>query len=133
MIQQTIDLAGWQQFITAAEVTAAVMALLIGWGLTEIIKRIVYLAGRRSAPRWLWPLLGFLVTLASVVHGWPANGVFPHRWLAALAVAATAPALYAGFIWFLRYKGWNGLASAFTGNRRATDKSCVRLERRKWP
>ncbi len=118
MIQQIIESQGWQQFISAGEVTAVVAALLTGWGLTETLKRIAYQAGGRVAPGWVWPALGFLVTLAAAVMGWPANGIFPHRWIAAIAIAASSPTIYWALIFTLRRLGYGGLASKITGNRR---------------
>lgn len=122
MIQQTIDLAGWQQFVSAAEVTAAVVALIIGWAGTEALKRLAQALGRHTAPAWVYPLTAFLLTLTASVGAWPVGGRFPHPWIAGLALAAAAPTIYTTLIWGLRRAGLDGLASAITGNRRRADR-----------
>ncbi len=133
MIQQTIELAGWQQFISAAEVTAAVVALVVGWAGTEALKRMVLALGLRDAPAWVYPLLAFLLTLTAATGAWPVQGLYPHPYLAGLALAVASPTLYTALIWLLRRAGLDGLASAITGNRRRADRGGPRgMERRGW-
>lgn len=135
MQQQTIQAMqaaaqGGQQFISAGEVTAAVVALLIGWGATEALKRVVYYLNCREFPEWLWPLTGFLTTLFVVTISWPVTGIFPHRWLAGFAIALSAPGSYKLLTWYLRRKGFGWVASLVSGNRRVSGKPRNGFDRR---
>lgn len=118
MIQQTIELAGWQQFISPAEVTAIGVALVIGWAGTEMLKRIAQQVRKQDEPGWVWAWLGFAVTFVAAMATWPKAGVFPHPTAAAMAVALAAPSLYAIVIYALRRTGFQGVASILTGNKR---------------
>lgn len=117
-IQGTIQLAGWQQFITSAEVTASVVALALGWAGTEALKRLGQAIKRSDAPAWVYRVLAFTLTLSAALVGWPEEGVLPHPMLAGLVLATAAPTVYAVVIWLLRRAGMHELASIITGNRR---------------
>lgn len=109
----------YTQFLSQAEWYAGLYALLAGWFITEAIKRLV-----RNTWRWVtrpgvFPLVGFCITFAAAVYLWPRTGMFPHPYLAAALIAATAPAIYKAVIFFLRRAGLGGLANIITGERRA--------------
>ncbi len=132
MIQTTLEaVAGWQQFVSPAEVVAAAVALVIGWFGTELLKRITQLVLRKYLPAWVWVGLGFAITFGIARGIWPATGLFPHPWVAALTVAVASPTIYAALIWALRRAGLGGLASIITGNRRKKNRT-PRIERRRW-
>lgn len=118
MIQQTLEAVGWSQFISPAEVTTSVVALVIGWAGTEMVKRLTRHLGHWDDPRPLYPAIGFALTLAAALVTWPQSGVFPYPFIAALTLGLSAPTVYALVTYGLRKAGFGGAAGILSGNRR---------------
>jgi hypothetical protein len=111
-----------------AEISAIVYSLACGWFITEGIKRFLVRKVRTSREQdsRLYPVIAFVVTLASAIYLWPKGGAgtFPHPILAGVLLAFAAPTLYAMLIYLLRWPnvGWmTALAGAITGERRRRD------------
>ena len=108
-----------EQWLTQAEWTALGGGWLMGWLVTETIKRIWRKV--RPCPAldtwWFLPLLGFAITAAGTYTLWPASGLFAHPLFAALVSGLSVPIVHKIVIAALRKTGQDWLADILTGKK----------------
>ncbi len=101
-------------YIASGELRAAVVVLILIWGLTEPLKRLYRALSDdhgQNPPRVM--ALGIGVFLAA--WAWPMDTGIPW-WQAGLALGTVAPAAHRLLLFFLE-RNWPGSGAALTGRK----------------
>ena len=114
----------WEGLLTPGEWTALGGGLLMGWLVTETVKRV----WRKLRPcplletGWMLPLMGFTITAVSTWTLWPVTGLFPHPVFAALVSGFSVPIVYKVVVALLRKTGQDWLADILSGKKSSKEK-----------
>lgn len=108
-------------YITADEIRALVLIILITWGGTEAAKRSARTFFSQAVGQWSPRTIAFLIGFFTSYYIWPVESTLP-GWQVGLGVGAGWPAVYALVVSIIRSK-WPEAADGITGRVKKRDNN----------